>query len=204
MNSWQKDLTQEETIIVIHWKCYWLSWCSLSSHISLSFSLTWWQICFYTVNVCTTLLVHVISTYQTMHDLLHQPGKTHKQILKFKHYNMNWSPDAQWSSDVISPSHILCALGCNKRQSLQCNDMHSFLLLLVSLTVINLPHNRQLFSFILLHKCPFHFVHSFFIIVNLSQCHLLCLLLAVGSPTLSSYCDFFSYPKFHACEWIVI
>ena len=82
--------------------------------------------------------------------------------------------------------------------TLQCNNMNSSLLLPVSFTVLYLPHNQQSFPFVLLCKCPFCFVLSFFTIVNLSQCHLLCRLLSVGSPTLSQYCDFFSFAKFHA------
>ena len=160
MNSWHKDYSQEEINVAVHWKHCQLSWCSSSFHISLSFLLTCWPMCVCTASVCTTLV----------------PCNTN-------------IPSYAWlaTSDVISPSCILHTLGCNKRQSLQCNDMHSFLLLLVLLTVIHLPCNRWLFSFVSLCKCPFCIVCSFFIIVNLSQCHLLCLLPAVGSPTLSQY-----------------
>ena len=127
------------------------------------------------VYATTLLLYHVAFaciTYHDMHDLLH--------------------------SHAISLQHISCALGCNTmKRLLQCNDMHSFSLLSVSLTVIHLPCNRELFS--LPSSVSVHLALSIlsFLIVNLSHCHHLSLLPAVGSPTLSQYCDFSSYAKFN-------
>ena len=91
-NSWQKDYSQEETNVVIHGKCCWLSWHSLSFHILLSFLLTCQLMCVCTASVCTMLVLcnTNIPNYAWLAMSIRQISQTNTKIQALYYKLVTW------------------------------------------------------------------------------------------------------------------